>query len=163
MYELLVLAYQCDLTRVSTFMYAREGSLRSFPEIGVSDAWHPLSHHANNPEKLERLARLQAYEMKMFAHFLSQLQSTPDGDGSLLDHTLILFGSGMSNSDQHVPLDVPTLVVGGPTLGLNANRHLRYPKGTPLTNLHLTLLDKVGVPVERFGDSTGEVNLLSDV
>jgi diadenosine tetraphosphatase ApaH/serine/threonine PP2A family protein phosphatase len=161
MYELLVLAYQCDLTRVSTFLYAREGSLRSFPEIGVPDAWHPLSHHSNSPEKLEKLARIQTYHVKMFAHFLGKLRSTPDGDGSLLDHTLILYGSGMSNSDVHLPMDVPTMVIGGPTFQLNANRHLRYEKGTPLANLHLTLLDKVGVPVEHFGDSTGELNLLS--
>lgn len=163
MYDLLTLAYQGDLTRVSTFLYGREASVRTFPEIGIPDPWHPLSHHQDIPEKLEKQAKLNIFHMGLFAYFLEKLRSTADGDGSLLDHTLLLYGTGMSNSNLHVYEDLPTLVVGGQAVPTKGGRHLRYPKGTPLANLHLTLLDKIGVPVQHFGDSTGELNLLSGV
>ena len=161
MFDLLTLAFQTDLTRVSTFLMVREASVRSYPEIGISDSHHPLSHHQNNPEKLAKLAKLNLFHMTMFAAFLEKLQSTPDGDGSLLDHTLLLYGSGMSDSNLHLPKQVPTLVVGGKEHGITGSRHLQCPDGTPLANLELTLLEKLGLQVERFGDSTGELNLLS--
>ena len=163
MYDLLTLAYQADLTRVSTFLYSREASVRSFPEIGIPDPWHPMSHHQNNPEKLEKQARLNVFHMGLFAKYLEKLRSTPDGDGSLLDHTLIVYGSGISDSNLHSYEDLPTVVVGGPATGVQGGRHVRHPSGTPIANLHRTLLSKIGVPVERFGDSTGELPLLSGV
>jgi hypothetical protein len=163
MYDLLALAYQCDMTRVFTFLYGREASIRSFPEIGVSDGWHPVSHHGDNPVQLEKQAKINIYHMKMFAYFLEKLRSTADGDGSLLDHTTILYGSGMSDSQRHMPLNLPTLIVGGPTADIKGGRHIRYPHGTPLANLHVTLLEKVGVPAEHLGDSTGELDLLSGI
>ncbi len=163
MFDLLTLAYQTDLTRVGTFMVGKEQSNRAFPEIGVAEPHHPLSHHQNNPEKLAKQAKVNALHMQLFVQFLQKLQSTPDGDGSLLDHTLLLYGSGMSDSNLHLMWDVPTMVVGGKTFGITGGRHVRYPKGTPLANLQLTLLDKVGVHVDQFGDSTGKLNLLSDL
>lgn len=163
MFDLLVLAYQADLTRVSTFLYSREASVRSFPEIGIPDPWHPMSHHQNNPDKLEQQAKLNVFHLGLFAQYLEQLRSTPDGDGSLLDHTLLLYGSGISDSNIHLYENLPTVVVGSPATGIQGGRHLRYPKGTPLANLHRTLLSKMGVAVERFGDSTGELPLLSNV
>jgi hypothetical protein len=163
MYDLLALAYQCDMTRVSTFLYGREASVRTFPEIGVSESWHPVSHHGDNPEQLEKQAKINSYHVKMFAYFLEKLRSTADGDGSLLDHTTILFGSGMSDSQRHMPRNLPTLIVGGPTADIKGGRHIRYPHGTPLANLHVTLLQKVGVPEEHLGDSTGRLDLLSGI
>ena len=163
MFDLLALAYQTDLTRVGTYMFGKEQSNRPFPEIGIAEAHHPLSHHQNNPEKLAKLAKINAYHMGLFTHFLDKLKATPDGDGTLLDHTLILYGSGMSDSNLHLMYGVPTMVVGGPTFDIKGGRHIRYPKGTPLANLQLTLLDKVGVRVDHFGDSTGELNLVSDL
>ena len=161
MFELLALAYQADLTRVSTFLMVRERSNRVFPESGVPEAIHPLSHHQNDPAKLEMQTRLNTYHLRVFAGLLDKLDATPDGDGSLLDHTTVLFGSGMSNSNLHLPYDVPTLMVGGASA--KGGRHVRYPDGTPLTNLQLTLLERLGVPVEQFGNSTGSLSLLSDI
>ena len=163
MFDLLALSYQTDLTRVGTFMIAKEQSNRAYPEIGVAEAHHPLSHHQNNPEKLAKQAKVNLFHMQQFAYFLEKMQATPDGDGTLLDHTLLLFGSGMSDSNLHLMWDVPTIVVGDKTFGIQGGRHIRYPKGTPLTNLQLTLLDKVGVHVDRFGDSTGALNLVSEL
>jgi hypothetical protein len=163
MFDLLVLAYQTDLTRVGTYMMGKEQSNRAFPQIGVSEPHHPLSHHQNNPEKLARLGKINVLHMTLFAQFLEKLQATPDGDGSLLDHTALLYGSGMSDSNLHLMWDVPAMVVGGQAIGMKGGRHVRLPKGTPLTNLQLTLLDRVGVRVDEFGDSTGKLNLLSEV
>jgi hypothetical protein len=157
MFDLLVLAYQTDMTRVSTFLYGREASIRGFPEIGVPDSWHPLSHHANDPGKLAKIAKLNAFHVSLFAYLLDQLQKTADGEGSLLDHTTILFGSGFSDANSHDPLDVPTVALGPRIKG---GRHITYAP-TPLSNLQRTLLDMVGVPVERFGDSTGSLPMLS--
>ena len=159
MFDLNVLALQADLTRISTFMVGRELSVRTFPEIGVPEQHHGLSHHQDQIEKLEKQAKLNVYHLQLFTHFLERLASTPDGEGSLLDHTLMLYGSGMSNSNLHLPYDVPTIVFGGSTFGIKGGRHVRHPKGTPLTNLQLSLLDKMGVPAERFGDSTGRLEI----
>ena len=161
MFALMTLAFQCDLTRVATFMQGRELSMRTYPEIGIQEQHHNLSHHQNNLEKLEKQAKLNIFHVRLFGEFLEMMRTTPDGDGSLLDHTLILYGSGLADSNLHVPFDVPTMLVPGKVFNIPAGRHLRYPKGTRLTNLHLTMLDKLGVQVDRLGDSTGHLNLLA--
>jgi hypothetical protein len=163
MIDLQVIAYQTDLTRVITFMMAREGpkGSRAYPEIGISDLHHTLSHHQNNADTIEKLFKLNVYHMKMFAYFLEKLRSTPDGDGSLLDHTILLYGSGLSNGNIHNHDNLPLLLVGGGGGQIKGGRHIRYPEGTPMTNLYLTVLDKLGLPVEKFGDSTGKLDLLS--
>ena len=162
MTDLLALAYQTDLTRVSTFMLAREVSSRAYPEIGVSDSHHPLSHHQDKPENLERLHKVNLYHLQQFAHFVEKLAATPEGDGTLLDSTLLLYGTAISDSNTHFHDDLPIALVGGTATGLTGNRYVRYPKGTPLANLHLTLLDKLGVHVDRFGDATGRLQNLGD-
>ena len=163
MFDLNALALQADLTRISTFMMGRELSVRTYPEIGVPEQHHGLSHHQDNIEKLEKQARLNVFHLSLFRYFLEKMQAVPDGDGSLLDNTVVLYGSGISNSNLHLPYDVPTIVVGGPRFQIKPDRHVRYPKGTPLTNLQLALLDKMDVPVDRLGDSTGTLNLLSEL
>jgi hypothetical protein len=163
MFDLLLVAYQADLTRVGTFLFGREKSVRTYPEIGVSEPHHPVSHHQQQPAQLEKLARINVFHIQAFARFLEKLQSTPDGDGSLLDHSMIIYGAGMSNSNAHDPTNLPILLAGGGAGLVKGGRHVRLPADTPLTNLHLTLLDKMGVPVERLGDSTGQLQLLSEV
>ena len=163
MLDLQVLAYQSDLTRVITFMMGRELSQRTYPEIGVPDPHHPLSHHQGDVEKLEKLAKVSILHMQMFAYYLERLRSTPDGDGSLLDHVTLLYGSGMSDSDLHDAHNLPMLLAGGGAGQIRGGRHLRYPRDTPLTNLYMTVLNQLGVPVESIGDSTGQVAHLSDV
>ena len=160
MFDLQTLALQGDVTRVITFQLAREASTRTYAEAGVSDPHHPTSHHANNPEKLETLAKINAYHVSLFAYFLNKLKSTPDGDGSLLDHTMYLFGSGMGNPDAHDHANLPILVAGGGAGKLKGGRHIKYKEPTPLANLHLTLLDKVGVRLDSFADSQGRVSEL---
>jgi hypothetical protein len=163
MFDLYALAYQCDLTRVITFMIAHEFSGRTYPQIGVPDAHHPISHHQNDPVRLAKLAKINAYHIELFAGFLKKLQSTPDGDGSLLDHVMIVYGAGMSDSNSHDPKNLPILLAGGGAGRLKGGAHLRFPKDTPLANLHLSLLDKLGVHVDRLGDSAGELSDLSAV
>jgi hypothetical protein len=163
MFDLQLLAFQADITRVSTLMLAREISGTTYEEIGLPDGHHSISHHGNNPEKIKNYTKLNTYHIQLFADFLKKLQSTNDGDGTLLDHSVLLYGSGMSEGNTHNNLNVPVLVVGSADGRIKGGRHLRYPKGTPLSNLGLTLLDKLGVPLERFGDSTGELELLSGV
>jgi hypothetical protein len=160
MLDLQVLALQADVTRVITFQLAREASTRTYPEVGVSDAHHPLSHHTNNPEKLAKLAKINAYHVSLFAYFLQKLKATPDGDGSLLDHSMYLYGSGMGNPDVHNHVDLPIIVAGGGAGKLKGGRHIKYSEPTPLANLHLTLLDKVGVHLDSFADSRGRVDEL---
>ncbi len=162
MMDLLALAYQTDLTRVSTFMLAREVSSRAYPEIGVSDSHHPLSHHANEPAKLARLHKVNAYHVEQFAHLVNKLATTPEGDGMMLDHSVFLYGTGISESNSHSYDDLPIAVVGGKGAGINGGRYVRYPMGTPLANLHVTLLDKLGVRLESFADSTGMLDALGD-
>ena len=162
MMDLLALAYQTDLTRVSTFMLGHEVSSRAYPEIGVADSHHPLSHHANEPAKLARLHQINAYHVQQFAHLVDKLAAIPEGDGTMLDHSLFLYGTGISESNSHSYHDLPIAVVGGKQAGVTAGRYVRYPTGTPLANLHLTLLDKLGVRVESFGDSTGMLDALGD-
>jgi hypothetical protein len=163
MFDLNVLAFQCDLTRVSTFLMGREKSGRTYAEIGVPDPHHPVSHHQNRPELLEKLTKINQFHMSLFAHFLERMAATPDGDGSLLDHVMVMHGAGMSNSDTHFHHDLPILIAGGGAGQLQGGRHVQLPLETPLANMHLTLLDKMGVPAERFGDSNGTLTVLSGV
>ena len=163
MFDLLALAYQTDLTRVSTFMFGREVSGRSFPEIGVPGGHHGYSHHQNDTENLAMLAKINTHHISQFAYFLEKLQAIQDGDGSLLDHSLFLYGSGISDGNLHFHLDLPTLLAGGGGGHVKGGRHLRYASETPLSNLHMTVLDKLGLPVEAFGDSTGTLGSLSEV
>ena len=163
MFDLQVLAFQADVTRVTSFMMARENINRTYNEIGLPEAHHAMSHHGNNPEKMQDFAKLNTYHVDTFAYYLDRLRSIPDGDGTLLDGTVVLYGSGMSDGNTHNNYNVPTVVIGGPEKGLQGNRHLVYPKGTPLANLSLSLMDKFGVQVDSFGDSTGQLPLLSGV
>jgi len=162
MSDLIVLAYQCDLTRVITFMTGREQSGMTYPQIGVADAHHPISHHQQEPEKVAKVARINAYHVSMFSKLLSKMQATPDGDGSLLDHVTMMYGAGIADSNAHATSDIPVMLVGGGTGHLKGGRHIRF-KDLPLANLHLTLLDQFGVHWDRIGDSTGRIdaNLLS--
>ena len=161
LYDLQLLAYQSDITRVSTFMYGREQSPRPYPQIGIPEPHHPVTHHQNDPEKMAKCARIQQYHLKLFADYLEKLRNTPDGDGSLLDHVMILYGAAISNSDRHTHGPLPTLLVGGGAGTLKGGRHLVYPEHTPLTNLQLTMLNLLGVPAEKLGDSTGQFKELS--
>jgi hypothetical protein len=163
MFDLQVLALQGDVTRVTTFQLARETSTRTYPEIGVPDAHHPLTHNGGDPEKLARVAKINAFHVSLFAYFLERLKATPDGDGSLLDHSIYLYGSGMSDADKHDHVNLPILVAGGLAGKKAGGRHLRYTKPEPLANLHLTLLDRVGVRLDRFADSTGKIPELTAV
>lgn len=160
MFDLQVLALQGDVTRVTTFQLARETSNRTYPEIGVPDPHHPLSHHGNNAEKVARMAKINSFHVSLFAEFVLKLKKTTDGNGSLLDHSLYLYGSGMGNPNVHDHTNLPTIVAGGAAGKMRGGRHIQYDKPTPLANLHLSLLNKVGVPMESFADSTGTVDEL---
>ena len=155
MFDLQRLALQGDVTRVITFQLARETSNRTYPEIGVSDPHHPLTHHGNDPDKIERMSKINAFHVSLFAEFLEKLDNTPEGNGSLLDHSLYLYGSGMGNPNLHDHSNLPILVAGGGAAGIRGNRHVKFKQVTPLANVHLTLLDRVGVRLEQFGDSNG--------
>jgi hypothetical protein len=159
MFDLQVLAYQTDLTRVITFMLGPEQSNRAYPEIGVPDVHHGLSHHQQDPEKLSKVAQIDVYHTKVFKYYLERLQATSDGDGSLLDHVTLVFGCSMSDGNDHLLQNLPILVAGGSNGRLKGGRHLRHPKGTPVSNLYVTLLETVGVPISSFGDSTGTLAL----
>jgi hypothetical protein len=158
MFDTVALAWQANITRVTSLMMAAEVSNMTYNHVDVPDAFHALSHHQNNAAKLERLAREQAYNSRAFAKFVQKLAATPDGDGSLLDHSILLYGSNMSNSNAHDHFPLPSAVVGGGCGKLKGAQHLRYPDRTPVANLLATLLDRAGVPVERVGDSTGEIS-----
>jgi hypothetical protein len=160
MFDLQLLAFQGDVTRVITFQLARETSNRTYPEIGVPDPHHPLSHHGNDPAKVEKIAKINRFHVSLFAEYLAKLRATPEGEGTLLDHSLILYGSGMGNPNVHDHHDLPILVAGGAAGRMKGGRHLRFAKPTPLANLHLTLLDKVGVRLDSFADSRGKVDEL---
>lgn len=160
MFDLQILALQGDVTRVITFQLARETSNRTYPEIGVPDPHHPLSHHGGDPDKIARMAKINQFHVSLFAEFVAKLKATQDGDGSLLDHSLYLYGSGMSDPNLHDHTNLPIIVAGGKSAGFKGGRHLTYDKPTPLANLHLTLLDKVGVHLDAFADSNGKVHEL---
>lgn len=155
LFDLQVLALQGDITRVLAFQMSREENTRSYPNLGVAEPHHPLSHHQNNPDKLANLAKINGFYVQLLTHFLEKLQSTPDGDGSLLDHSMLLYGSGLGDPNPHDHKNLPTLLLGGATGRVQGDRHLISPEGTPLANLLVSMLDKAGVEVERIGDSNG--------
>jgi hypothetical protein len=156
MFDMLALAFQANLTRVASFMLAAEVSNQPYNFIGISDAFHPLSHHQNNAQKLDRLAKVQTYHTQVFAKFVKKLADMPDGEGSMLDNSILLFGSNMSNSNLHDHFPLPTAIVGGGAGKVKGNQHLRYPDRTPIANMHVALLNRVGISTEKFGDSTGQ-------
>jgi hypothetical protein len=160
MFDLQVLALQGDVTRVISFQLARETSTRTYPEIGVPDPHHPLTHHGNNAEKIAKMAKINAFHVSLFAYFLEKLKSTPEGDGCLLDHAVYLYGSGMGNPNVHDHVNLPILVAGGGAGRIKGGRHITYTEPTPLANLHLTLLEKAGVRLDAFADSKGKVDEL---
>jgi hypothetical protein len=157
MYDLLALAFQADVTRVSTFMLAREASTRTYNHIGVPDPHHAISHHGNAPDKIEKHTKINTYHVSLFAHFLDRLRATPDGDGTLLDHSLIMYGGCISNGNLHTHGPLPTLLAGGACGQLTGGRHLRTAADTPMTNMLVSILEKVGVQADRIGDSTGHI------
>src|SRR5687767_299174 len=157
LFDLIALAYRADLTRVASYIMVAEGTNRTYNHIGVSDAFHPVSHHANDLGRLEKLAKIQTWHVERFAAFLKKLAAVPDGDGTLLDHSMFLYGSNMSNSDRHNGHPLPTILVGGGNGALKGSQHLELREPTPLANLHLTILEKVGVEQKSFGDSTGTI------
>ncbi len=161
MFDLQVLAYQADLTRVITFMMGREKNERSYREIGISDSFHPLTHHRHRAEMVDKVVQINTFHIKALAYFLEKLRSTPDGDGTLLDHVALLYGSGISDGNVHSHDSLPILLAGGAAGRIKGGRHIRYPKDSLLLNLHLSLLDMVGVPVDKLGESTGKLNVLS--
>jgi hypothetical protein len=160
MFDLVLLAFQSDITRVITFQLARETSNRTYPEIGVSDPHHPLTHWGGDQQKIEKVARINRFHISLFAEFLARLHNTREGNGTLLDHSLLLYGSGMGNPNRHDHDDLPILVAGGAAGRMRGGRHVRYAQPTPLANLHLTLLDKVGVRIDSFADSRGRLDEL---
>ncbi len=160
MFDLQLLALQGDITRVITFQLARETSNRTYPEVGVSDPHHPLTHHGNDPAKIAKVAKINQFHVSLFAEFLEKLRTTPEAGGSLLDHSLYLYGSGMGNPNVHDHINLPIIVAGGAAGKMRGGRHIRFDKPTPLANLHLTLLNKVGVELESFADSQGQVDEL---
>jgi hypothetical protein len=162
MFDLQLLAFQGDITRVVSFQLAREASTRTYPEIGVPDPHHPVTHHGRDPEKLAKVAKINQFHVSLFADFLKRMDEVPEGDGTLLDHSLYMYGSGMGDPDAHDHSNLPILVAGGAAENMRGNRHLRFKDPEPLSNLHLTLLNKVGVPLESFADSTGTVDDLFD-
>ena len=163
MFDLQVVAFQTDQTRIATFMIAREGSNRTYREIGVPGAHHGLTHHRNDEEKIRQISKINRYHMELFSYFLKRLDSIPEGDGTLLDHSMVVYGSGLADGNKHTHHDLPVLVAGRAAGGLHPGRHLRYDTETPMANLYLTLLDRLGVHPEAIGDSNGRLEHLTDI
>jgi len=158
LFDLIALAYQANLTRVASYIMVAEGTNRTYNHIGVSDSFHPVSHHANDLSRIEKLVKIQTWHVERFAAFMKKLSSIPDGDGSLLDHSMFLYGSNMSNSDRHNGHPLPTILVGGGNGSLKGSQHIELREPTPLANLHLTILDKLNARQDSFGDSTGLIS-----
>jgi hypothetical protein len=163
MYDLQVIAFQTDLTRIATLMVGREGSMRVYPEIGIPDPHHPLTHHRNNEDWIEKVRKINELHTQMFAYFLERLKSTKDGDAALLDRTMVVYGSGLSDGNRHTHEELPVLLAGNAGGVFKPGRHVVYKRGTPMTNLYLTLLDQAGVPANKIGDSTGKLEYLTDL
>jgi hypothetical protein len=161
MFDLQVLAFQTDMTRMITFMTGPEQSNRTYREIGIPDVHHSLSHHRNDPVNLEKIAKIDRYHSNLFTYYLDKLRATPDVDGSLLDNMIILYGSAMSDGNEHLLQNLPILLLGGGSGQLQGGRHIKYPEDTPISNLYLSIMDKLGIQADKFGDSTGKVDLLS--
>jgi Protein of unknown function (DUF1552) len=157
MFDLIALAYQANVTRVASYFMVGEGTNRTYNHIGVPDAFHPLSHHANNLDRIEKLVKIQRYHVERFADFVAKLAQTPDGDGSLLDHSMLMYGSNMSNSDRHNNYPLPNILVGGGCGALRGGQHIDLPERTTLSNLHLTVVNKAGLEMKSISDSTGEI------
>jgi hypothetical protein len=162
MFNLMAIALQTDITRISTMMMAREGSNRGYREIGVPDGHHGLSHHRNDPALMDKIAQINRYHMEQFAYFLNKLKSMPDGDGTLLDHTMLVYGSGISDGNRHNHDDLPVLLAGGSRV-FQTGRHVKFTESTPVANLYVSMLDAMDVPTEKLGDSMGRLNYLNDV
>ncbi len=163
MMDLMVVAYQADLTRVVTFMLAREGSNRSYRDLGISDGHHDCTHHQNNAEKIAKTIKINGHHVTQLAYLIDRMKSTPDGDGSLLDHSMILYGSSISDGNRHTHTNLPLALIGGASGKIKSGRHVQYAPETPMNNLLLSMLDKAGVPTEKLGDSTGKLQHLSDI
>jgi hypothetical protein len=158
MFDLQCLAFQGDITRVTTFMYGAEQRSRMYPEIGLNESHHAMSHHGDNPENLAKYAKLNTWHVSLLGYLLEKMRATPDGDGNLLDHSLMMIGAGMSNANIHSHMDLPLALIGGAG-GIKGNRHIAMPMGTPSSNLLVSLANRAGVPIESFGDSTGILDL----
>lgn len=163
MYDLQVVAFQADLTRITTLMVGREGSMRVYPEIGIPDPHHPLTHHRENPDWIEKVTQINCLHVELFAYLLGRLKSIREGESSLLDRSMVVYGSGISDGNRHIHEDLPVVLAGRGNGSLKPGRHIRYESGTPITNLYLSLLDRMGVRPERIGDSTGRLDRLSDL
>jgi hypothetical protein len=157
MFDLIALAYQANVTRVASYIMVGEGTNRTYNHIGVPDAFHPLSHHANNPQRIEKLVTIQRYHVERFAEFVAKLAAIPDGENSLLDNSMLLYGSNMSNSDRHNNYPLPNILVGGGAGTLHGGQHIDLPERTTLSNLHLTIVNKAGLDLQSLSDSTGEI------
>jgi hypothetical protein len=162
MFDLQVVALQSDLTRVVTMMMGREGSLRSYPEIGVADSQHPLTHHRNNKEWIEQITKINIFHVELLAYFLDRLKATKDDDGTLLDHSMVVYGSAIADGNKHTHEDLPVLLLGKGSGSLAPGRHVAYPEKTPMTNLYLALADRMGVRLESLGDSSNPLEGLSE-
>ena len=158
MFDLEVLAFQTDMTRVSTLQVGHEMSTQAYPEIGINDPHHPFTHHQGDPAKITKARQVNIFHAKMFQYFLEKMRSTPDGDGSLLDHSIIVYGSGLGDGNLHIPKDLPVLVAGGGSGKIRGGNHIRYQE-MPLCNLFVSLLEKLDIPVEKFGDSNGKLDI----
>jgi hypothetical protein len=163
MFDLQILAFQADLTRVSTLMLGREGSVRTYPEIGINDPHHPLTHHRNLPDMIEKVTRINCHHAELFAYYLGKLKSTADGDGTLLDNAMVVYGSGINDGNSHSHEDLPLVLAGRGAGSLKPGRHIQFAKGTPMTNLYLSLLERMDVHPEKIGDSTGKLTTLTDL
>jgi hypothetical protein len=163
MFDLMTLAYQADLTRIITFMLGREFNSRTYPELDIHDGHHAISHHQNDPVKLAELVKINTLHVQLFTHYLEKLRSTRDGDGSLLEHMMLIYGGGMSDGDKHWPLDLPVLLIGSGAGTIKPGRHIRFKDGLPLGNLHLSLLDRLGVHIDKLGDSNGRCEQIGQV
>jgi hypothetical protein len=159
MFDLLALAFRADITRVFTFTLGKEQTNQPYPQVGVNDSHHAISHHQNDPVKLEKGYKINKYHVELLAYFLGKLKESPEGDGNLLDHSLVLHGGGISDADAHSHINLPLVLIGGSGGSVQGGRIVRYPLDTPMNNLHLALLHKVGVPLDKFGDSTGALSL----
>jgi len=163
MFDLQLLAFQSDLTRVVSFMISKEQSARPYPQIGIPEAHHPLSHHGDDPALIERMSKINTYHTELFAKYVERLRKTQDGDGTLLDHSMIIYGSGLADGDRHDHNNLPALLAGRAGGSVTPGRHVRSPKETPMANLFVSMLDRMGVPVETFGDSKGKLGYLSNL
>jgi hypothetical protein len=163
MYDLLRVAFQTDATRIATLMVGREGSLRSYDEIGVPESHHPITHHQGRASLIEKVVRINCHHMRLFSEFVASLARTENGDGSLLDHTMILYGAGLADGNSHQHDHLPTMLVGSACGGIRSGRFLQVPPQTPITNLYVSMLTRMGVAIEKLGDSTGELSELGDL